>query len=85
MEMSGQLNHGLTAFNQDENLQSKLLYISVHKSEDSTASIFKGSSNLLRYIDISLENYVVSHHIRQTRNIWSLTQTRSISEVSSKW
>jgi len=75
MEASGQITHVPTAFHQDENLQSKLLYSSVHRSrsEDSTAYIFKGCSKLLRYIDKSLSNYMVSHDIRQTRNIWRLT------------
>jgi len=46
MEVSGQLTHAPTAFHRDENLRSKLLYISVHRSEDSTASIFNGSRKL---------------------------------------
>lgn len=86
MEASGQITHAPTAFHQDESLRSKLLYSSVHRSrpEDSTASIFKGCSTLLRYIDISLLNYTASHHIRLTRNIWPLTQMKIFSEVSSK-
>ena len=57
MEVSGQIKHAPTAFHKDEIMRSKLLYSSVHRSEDSTASIFNGCSKLLRYIDISLENY----------------------------
>lgn len=42
MEVSGQITRAPTAFHEDENLLRKLLYSSVYRYEDSTASVFRG-------------------------------------------